>query len=70
MKGPNAQGSCLAANEFGGLAKRIDFGKQTSSSCHVTLDDIDEFRAFCSSTTQRAGYEIFAQFLERFESIA
>ena len=51
MKGPDSQGSCLFANEFGGLAKRIDFGKQTSSSCHVTLEDFSEFKAFCESAS-------------------
>jgi len=27
MKGPDGDGECIKAGEFGGLAKRIDFGK-------------------------------------------
>lgn len=70
MKGPDVKGTCLAAGQFGGLSKRIDFGKQTSSSCHVTLETLSDFKTFCQSETELASYEIFNQFLERFKFLA
>lgn len=47
IQGPNAQGECLTKGETGGAGQRIDFGKQTQSSCHVTLNNYAAFEQFC-----------------------
>jgi len=60
IKGPDAKGGCLSSGGFGGLAKRLDFGRQSSASCHVSLATFERFVSFCQSETERASLEIFA----------